>query len=109
VTLLLGFTQVRNPVGGVPASTLLALAPVFTLLVLLAVFRVTAWLAVIGGSVVTILLAIFAGARRPETPSRRTGSAPRPASGRSTGSSSGASLSTTRSSSPARSTGSSSG
>ena len=57
---LLAFTQVKNPVGGVPASTLLALAPVFTLLVLLAVFRVTAWLAVIGGSIVTILLAIFA-------------------------------------------------
>jgi lactate permease len=60
VALLLGFTQVKNPVGGVAASTLLALAPVVTLLVLLAVFRVTAWLAVIGGSVVTVLLAIFA-------------------------------------------------
>jgi lactate permease len=56
---VLAFTQLKDPVGGVPGSTLLALAPVVTLLVLLAVFRVTAWLAVIGGSVVTILLAIF--------------------------------------------------
>jgi lactate permease len=56
---ILAFTQVQTPVGGVVASTLLALAPVFTLLVLLAVFRVTAWAAVIGGSIVTILLAIF--------------------------------------------------
>jgi lactate permease len=55
----LAVTQVATPVGGVAGSTLLALAPVFTLLVLLAVFRVTAWLAVIGGSVVTVLLAIF--------------------------------------------------
>jgi lactate permease len=57
---VLAFTQLKTPVGGVVASTLLALAPVVTLLVLLAVFRVTAWAAVIGGSVVTILLAIFA-------------------------------------------------
>jgi lactate permease len=56
---VLAFTQLKTPVGGVVASTLLALAPVVTLLVLLAVFRVTAWAAVIGGSVVTILLAIF--------------------------------------------------
>ena len=33
--------------------------PVFCLLVLLAVFRVTAWLAVIGGSIVTLLLGIL--------------------------------------------------
>jgi lactate permease len=60
VAQVLGFTQVTTPVGGVPASTLLALAPVFTLLVLLAVFKVTAWIAAIGGSIVTVLLAIFA-------------------------------------------------
>jgi lactate permease len=60
VEFLLAFTQVKDPVGGVTGSTLLALAPVVTLLVLLAVFRVTAWLAVIGGSIVTLLLAIFA-------------------------------------------------
>jgi lactate permease len=36
-----------------------ALVPVFCLLVLLAVFRVTAWMAVIGGSIVTLLLAIL--------------------------------------------------
>jgi lactate permease len=35
------------------------LVPVFCLLVLLAVFRVTAWLAVIGGSIVTLLLGIL--------------------------------------------------
>jgi lactate permease len=58
--MVLAFTQVKTPVGGVAASTLLALAPVVTLLVLLAVFRVTAWVAVIGGSIVTLILAIFA-------------------------------------------------
>lgn len=58
--MVLAFTQIKTPVGGVAASTLLALAPVVTLLVLLAVFRVTAWVAVIGGSIVTMILAIFA-------------------------------------------------
>src|ERR671936_409753 len=53
------FTQELHPAGGVTGSTLLALVPVFTLLVALAVLRVTAWLAVIIGSVVTILLALF--------------------------------------------------
>jgi lactate permease len=59
VISVLAFTQLKAPVGGVPGSTLLALAPVASLLILLAVFRVTAWLAVIGGSIITILLAIF--------------------------------------------------
>jgi lactate permease len=58
--MVLAFTQIKTPIGGVAASTLLALAPVVTLLVLLAVFRVTAWVAVIGGSIVTLILAIFA-------------------------------------------------
>src|ERR671931_152508 len=57
--MALAFTQELHPAGGVTGSTLLALVPVFTLLVALAVLRVTAWLAVIIGSVVTILLALF--------------------------------------------------
>ena len=57
---VLAFTQLKAPVGGIVGSTLLALVPVVTLLVLLAVFRVTAWVAVIGGSIVTLILAIFA-------------------------------------------------
>jgi lactate permease len=56
---LAAFTQELHPAGGVTGSTLLALVPVFTLLVALAVLRVTAWLAVIVGSVVTVLLALF--------------------------------------------------
>src|SRR5579884_1896535 len=56
---ILAFTQLKTPVGGVSGSTLIALVPVFVLLVLLAVFRVTAWLAVIGGSIVTLLLGIL--------------------------------------------------
>src|ERR687888_2155961 len=56
---LAAFTQELHPAGGVTGSTLLALVPVFTLLLALAVLRVTAWLAVIIGSVVTILLALF--------------------------------------------------
>jgi lactate permease len=55
---ILAFTQPRTPAGGEFWSTVVALAPVFTLLVLLAVFRVTAWKAVIGGSIVTVVLAI---------------------------------------------------
>jgi lactate permease len=56
---LAAFTQELHPAGGVTGSTLLALVPVFTLLVALAVLRVTAWLAVIIGSVATVLLALF--------------------------------------------------
>jgi lactate permease len=55
---ILAFTQLRAP-AGVLGSTLVALVPVLVLLIVLAVFRVTAWLAVIVGSVVTILLAIL--------------------------------------------------
>lgn len=57
--MVLAIEQVRTPLGGVFISTLLALIPVILLLVLLAVFRVTAWLSVLIGSVVTILLAIL--------------------------------------------------
>jgi lactate permease len=54
----LAFTQTLHPAGGVVGSTLLALVPVATVLILLAVLRVTAWLAVILGSIVTIILAL---------------------------------------------------
>jgi lactate permease len=53
------FTQILDPVGSVLGSTLVALVPVVVLLVLLAGFRLSAWQAVIAGSVVTFLLAIF--------------------------------------------------
>ncbi|HEY7197242.1 MAG TPA: L-lactate permease [Gaiellaceae bacterium] len=56
---VLAFQQTLEPAGGVVGSTLLALVPVATLLILLAVLRVTAWLAVIIGSVVTAVLALF--------------------------------------------------
>jgi lactate permease len=50
------FTQVLNPLHSLAGSALLALVPIALLLVLLAVLRVTAWLAVIIGAVVTIVL-----------------------------------------------------
>jgi lactate permease len=53
------FTQILDPVGSVLGSTLVALVPVVVLLALLAGFRLSAWQAVIAGSVVTFLLAIF--------------------------------------------------
>jgi lactate permease len=52
------FTQQLTPLNSVLASTLVALFPLALLLVLLAVMRVTAWLAVIIGAVVTIIMAI---------------------------------------------------
>jgi len=54
------FHQPLTPLGGVLGSTLLALVPVAVLLVLLAVVRMSAWRAVLVGSVVTVLLAVFA-------------------------------------------------
>jgi lactate permease len=51
--------QVLDPTGSLFLSTLLALVPVAFLLIMLAVFRVTAWLAVLVGSVLTFLLAVF--------------------------------------------------
>jgi lactate permease len=50
------FTQVLDPLHSVAGSALLALAPIVVLLVLLAILRLTAWLAVIVGAVVTIIL-----------------------------------------------------
>ena len=57
--MFLTFKQVLDPSGNLVVTTLLALIPVALLLVLLAVFRVTAWLAVIIGSAVTLLLGIL--------------------------------------------------
>jgi lactate permease len=53
------FSQILDPLGSVAGSTLLALVPVAVLLLLLAGFRLSAWQAVIIGSVVTLLLAVF--------------------------------------------------
>src|SRR5579863_9664867 len=53
------FSQVIDPTGNLFLTTIIALIPVALLLVLLAVFRVTAWLAVIIGSIVTLLLGII--------------------------------------------------
>src|SRR5205085_11158912 len=47
-----------NPLKSIRGSSLVALLPLALLLVLLAVMRVTAWLAVIIGAVVTIVMAI---------------------------------------------------
>jgi lactate permease len=52
------FTQELNPLNSTLGSTLVALLPLALLLVLLAIMRVTAWLAVIIGAVVTIIMAI---------------------------------------------------
>jgi L-lactate permease len=52
------FTQQLQPLNSVLGSTLVALLPLALLLVLLAVMRLTAWLAVIIGAVVTIIMAI---------------------------------------------------
>ena len=52
------FTQQLNPLHSTLGSTLVALLPLALLLVLLAIMRVTAWLAVIIGAVVTVIMAI---------------------------------------------------
>lgn len=52
------FQQVLDPLHSLALSVLVALIPVVLLLLLLAVFRVTAWLAVIIGSVITVLLGV---------------------------------------------------
>ena len=51
-------TQQLNPLNSVLGSTLVALLPLVLLLVLLAIMRVTAWLAVIIGAVITVVMAI---------------------------------------------------
>src|ERR1700761_3040105 len=53
-----GFTQVLNPTHSVLGSTLVALVPVVVLLLLLAVFKVPAWISVILGAIVTIILGV---------------------------------------------------
>src|SRR5437879_3057652 len=53
------FTQILDPAHSVLGSTLLALVPVAVLLVLLAVVRLSAWQAVIGAAIVTLIEAIF--------------------------------------------------
>jgi lactate permease len=52
------FTQSLDPLGNVALTFLAALVPVALLLLLLAVFRMTAWLAVLIGAVVTVLLGV---------------------------------------------------
>jgi lactate permease len=53
------FTQILDPTGNLFVTWLVALVPVVLLLVLLAGLRISAWIAVLIGSVVTFLLALF--------------------------------------------------
>jgi len=53
------FTQILNPTGNLFVTWLVALVPVVLLLILLAGFRLSAWLAVLIGSIVTYLLAVW--------------------------------------------------
>jgi lactate permease len=53
------FTQTVDPTGNLGLTCLVALIPVIFLLVLLAVLRVSAWLAVLLGSIVTFVLAVW--------------------------------------------------
>jgi lactate permease len=53
------FTQILNPTGNLFWTWVVALIPVVLLLVLLAGLRMSAWLAVLIGSIVTYLLAIW--------------------------------------------------
>jgi lactate permease len=53
------FTQTVDPTGNLGLTCLVALIPVVFLLLLLAVFRVSAWLAVLLGSIVTFVLALW--------------------------------------------------
>jgi lactate permease len=53
------FTQILDPAGNLFVTWIVALIPVIVLLSLLAVFRLSAWLAVLIGSVVTFLLALW--------------------------------------------------
>lgn len=54
------FNQVLDPFGNLGLTTLAALIPIVVLLVLLAAFRLSAWLATLIGSILTLLVAIFA-------------------------------------------------
>src|SRR5258708_3495197 len=53
------FTQLIDPLGNLTLTGLVALIPVVSLLVLLAVFRWPAWLAVLAGSIITFVLAMW--------------------------------------------------
>src|SRR5262245_16634345 len=53
------FTLILDPTGNLLLTGLIALIPVAFLLVLLAVFRVSTWIAVLLGSIVTYLLALW--------------------------------------------------
>jgi L-lactate transport len=53
------FTQEIDPLGNIALTCLVALVPVVLLLILLAVFRMSAWLAVLIGSIVTVVLAMW--------------------------------------------------
>jgi len=53
------FTQLIDPLNSLTLTCLVALIPVVFLLVLLAVFRLPAWLAVLAGSIVTFVLAVW--------------------------------------------------
>jgi lactate permease len=53
------FTQILDPAGNLFVTWIVSLIPVIVLLSLLAGFRVSAWLAVLIGSIVTFLLALW--------------------------------------------------
>jgi lactate permease len=53
------FTQILDPTGNLFVTWLVALVPVVLLLVLLAGLRLSAWIAVLIGSIVTFLIALF--------------------------------------------------
>ena len=53
------FTQILDPTGNLFVTWLVALVPVVLLLILLAGLRLSAWIAVLIGSVVTFLIALF--------------------------------------------------
>jgi lactate permease len=53
------FTQIVDPTGNLFVTWIVSLIPVAVLLILLAAFRVTAWLAVLIGSIVTYVLAVW--------------------------------------------------
>jgi lactate permease len=53
------FHQILDPTGNLFLTWLIALVPVALLLFLLAVLRMSAWLAVLIGSIVTYVIAVF--------------------------------------------------
>jgi lactate permease len=53
------FTQLIDPLDNLALTCLVALIPVVSLLILLAIFRWPAWLAVLVGSIITFLLALW--------------------------------------------------